>query len=368
MNLCAFSCQNGYVKNFSHKINHQSKLEEILAHFYLPNAKLEFDSHDASNDWLSVGITSAQGWRIQQEDAHICDLRFDHKGQLALFGVFDGHNGYEIAHHAAKMLPEYIKSNQHFRSQQYGMLQILLLIQLLIFNFAVQTLEQSFLEFDGSLLEEKNNQALNQIRFQFEMNNPQFSAKRRNQSPLVALNTGCTAVVALLSKTGQFYVANIGDSRCVLCVKGKIFPLSKDHKPTDPVEKRRIEQAGCHVVNGRINHGLNLSRAFGDHVLKNQSQLSPIEQAVSPFPDVTVCKEKIKHGDFMVLACDGIWNCMSNKEVCTLVRKNIKKGVPLSKICELLVHKCVSPVRPIRGQIGGDNMTCIIVRFNREIH
>ncbi|KAJ6216334.1 hypothetical protein RDWZM_007491 [Blomia tropicalis] len=246
------------------------------------------------------------------------------------------------------MLPEFIKTNDHFRHQRY-----------------VHALEQSFLQFDQSLLLDECNQCLNNIRCRHESYNPTIIRRQRN--PLVAVDTGCTAVVALLSKTGHFYVANIGDSRCVMRVKGKTIPLSNDHKPTDVQERQRIEGAGCYVVNGRINHGLNLSRAFGDHLLKNNIHITASEQAVTALPDVTVCKERIRSGDFIVLACDGVWNCMSNKEVCSLVRKHIKRGVQLSKICELVVRRCVSPVRPLNGQIGGDNMTCMIVRFDREI-
>ena len=43
--------------------------------------------------------------------------------------------------------------------------------------------------------------------------------------------TGTTALVALLRKD-QLTVANVGDSRGVICDKsGKAIPLSFDHKP-----------------------------------------------------------------------------------------------------------------------------------------
>lgn len=220
-------------------------------------------------------------------------------------------------------------------------------------------------------MQEKCNQHLSNIRVAYELNSTgnchYGQARRRKDSPTVALNTGTTAVVALLTKAGHAYVANIGDSRCVLCTKGKAYPLSKDHKPTDLTERHRIERAGCFVINGRINQGLNLSRAFGDHILKSNHGLPAEEQAVSAFPEV-ISKEKIRAGDFVVLACDGVWNCMSNKQVCALVSKHLKRGMVLSQICEQVVRRCVSPVRPLNGQIGGDNMTCIIVRFDRELH
>lgn len=77
------------------------------------------------------------------------------------------------------------------------------------------------------------------------------------------MDSGCTAVVALL-RDRELVVANAGDSRCVLCHEGKAVDLSIDHKPEDEEEKQRIEAAGGKVTgDGRVNGGLNLSRAIG---------------------------------------------------------------------------------------------------------
>lgn len=185
--------------------------------------------------------------------------------------------------------------------------------------------------------------------------------------PLVAMRVGCTAVVALVSSDGHVHVANIGDSRCVLSIKDKCYPLTKDHKPTDKKERERIERAGSRIVNGRINRGLNLSRSFGDHLLKMNKSVAVNDQAIISKPDIECNPAKIRANDFMILACDGIWNCMSNKQVCKFVKKHLKHEIPVGTICELLVKKCVSPVRPIKGQTGGDNMTCIIIQFKQTV-
>ena len=77
-------------------------------------------------------------------------------------------------------------------------------------------------------------------------------------------DSGCTAVVALLHGR-QLYVANIGDSRCVLSRSGRAVDMSDDHKPEDEPELQRIVKAGGKVtMDGRVNGGLNLSRAFGE--------------------------------------------------------------------------------------------------------
>ena len=76
-------------------------------------------------------------------------------------------------------------------------------------------------------------------------------------------DSGCTAVVALL-RGRDLFVANAGDSRCVVCREGKAVDMSVDHKPEDELEKNRINKAGGRVTaDGRVNGGLNLSRAIG---------------------------------------------------------------------------------------------------------
>ena len=94
---------------------------------------------------------------------------------------------------------------------------------------------------------------------------------------------GCTANVALIvGKT--LYVANAGDSRAVLCRDGKPLDMSKDHKPDDDGEKKRIERAGGFVSDGRVNGiiinnlgNLSLSRALGDLEYKKDPKFRPEE-------------------------------------------------------------------------------------------
>lgn len=146
--------------------------------------------------------------------------------------------------------------------------------------------------------------------------------------------SGCTAVVALMSGR-DLYVANAGDSRCVICRDGKVVEMSFDHKPEDDIELARIQNAGGRVtLDGRVNGGLNLSRAIGDHGYKVNKDLTAEEQMISALPDL---KRLILEpsDEFMVLACDGIWNYMTNEEVVGFVKQRIDAGkLSLSQICE----------------------------------
>ncbi|XP_063821857.1 uncharacterized protein LOC135071916 isoform X4 [Ostrinia nubilalis] len=176
-------------------------------------------------------------------------------------------------------------------------------------------------------------------------------------------DSGCTAVVALL-KGNELYVANAGDSRCIICREGKAIDMSIDHKPEDTPELERITKAGGKVSNdGRINGGLNLSRAIGDHSYKQNKELDAKEQMITALPDVkTLTIDPVKD-QFMVLACDGIWNFMSSQDVCDFILPRLAEGRErLSQICEEMFDHCLAPSTMGDGT-GCDNMTAIIVRF-----
>ncbi|KFB50917.1 AGAP006171-PA-like protein [Anopheles sinensis] len=195
-----------------------------------------------------------------------------------------------------------------------------------------------------------------------DLMNEEDAAFMKNISDEPGKDSGCTAVVALLHGK-ELYVANAGDSRCVVCRNGQALEMSFDHKPEDTIEYERIEKAGGRVtLDGRVNGGLNLSRAIGDHGYKTNKSLPPQEQMISALPDIqhiTVGPED----DFMVLACDGIWNFMSSDEVVQFVQERIHEPeAKLSKICEELFDNCLAPHTKGDGT-GCDNMTAIIVKF-----
>ena len=168
--------------------------------------------------------------------------------------------------------------------------------------------------------------------------------------------SGSTAVVCLITPTGHLIVGNAGDSRCVLSRGGKAVALSQDHKPMNETELARIQAAGDDVINGRVNGNLALSRAVGDFAFKQNKELSAEKQSITAAPDVTVT-EMTGDDEFIVLACDGIWDVMTNDEVVDFVSKRIH-NTEISLICEEVCSRCLAP----RGTgVGCDNMTIMIV-------
>ncbi|KAH7444971.1 hypothetical protein KP509_02G100100 [Ceratopteris richardii] len=172
-------------------------------------------------------------------------------------------------------------------------------------------------------------------------------------------NSGSTAVVALL-QNDKIVVANAGDSRCVLSKGGKAIDLSTDHKPCLEAERDRVTQAGGFIYAGRINGTLNLARAIGDVEFKQNKYLSPDKQIVTAWPEIQIV-ERTEEDEFLVLACDGIWDCMTSQGVVDFIHENIREAPSLSSVCEKILDRCLAPTRTL-GE-GCDNMTLIIVQL-----
>ncbi|GFE52633.1 phosphatase 2C domain-containing protein [Babesia ovis] len=209
------------------------------------------------------------------------------------------------------------------------------------------------------------------------------------EGPNPAFGCGSTSVVLVVlgGETPAILVANAGDSRAVLCRGGRAVALSHDHKPHLREEGERIRRAGGSVTNGRVDGNLNLSRSLGDLTFKQDFSLPPAEQRISAMPDVRICPLTTQD-EFIVLACDGIWDCKSNQQVIDFVRSRLAEheeamaessdgdnaGKPstdnsdfLAKVCEELCDECLSNNPSESEGVGCDNMTVIIVQLSKDL-
>ena len=298
------------------------------------------------------------------EDAHLTKLDIGPSKDCQLFGVFDGHGGREVALFVGNHFTEEFIKNENYTK-----------------NDLKTALEENYLKMDEMMLEEEGRLELisefkkskeeasklkeNTKNTQIEMLREAIDPKEQPDAQ-ISMFTGCTANV-LAIKDKKMYFANAGDSRCILCKKGVAYPMSIDHKPELPNELKRIERAGGWVSDGRVLGNLNLSRGIGDSEYKLDERLPPQEQIFSAFPDIRI--ENLDDDcDFAVLACDGIWDCKSNQEVCDFFSERMKKypKEKLSKFIEQLYEEIVAPDVYTESGVGCDNMSCIVVQFKKR--
>ncbi|KAK4752880.1 hypothetical protein SAY87_021678 [Trapa incisa] len=152
--------------------------------------------------------------------------------------------------------------------------------------------------------------------------------KELDDNPAVDCFCSGTTAVNIVRSGDHLMIANLGDSRAVLCTRGQknqLVPvqLTVDLKPNIPSEAERIRKCKGRVF--AMDHepevqriwmpeedcpGLAMSRAFGDFCLKNCGLVS--------LPELSY-RKIMPNDEFVVLATDGIWDVLTNDEVIMVV-------------------------------------------------
>ncbi|GLT74329.1 hypothetical protein SLA2020_461340 [Shorea laevis] len=234
------------------------------------------------------------------EDYVVSEFRQLNDNELGLFAIFDGHLGHDVAKYLQTHLFSNILKEGDFMTE------------------TEDAIKRAYHSTDAEILDQT-----------------------------VHLGRGgSTAVTAILINGQKLVVANVGDSRAVICKNGVATQLSVDHEPSK--EKRMIERRGGFVSNlpgdvPRVDGQLAVARAFGDRSLKLH---------LSSEPDVKI--EMINDDvEFLILASDGIWKVMSNQEAVDTI-KHLKDAQAAAK---RLIEEALS-------RKSKDDISCIVVKFN----
>lgn len=226
-----------------------------------------------NNVHYAVSYWTEKGGRPYQEDRHD-EIKGKGKDDSSIYGVFDGHGGMKAAQFCKENLLKNILMDPNFIEEPS------------------KALQRAFFRTDA-----------------------EFSAIAKVKN----LTDGTTAVVAVVHGK-RIYVANAGDSRCILVQKGgKSKAMSIDHKPNRPDEEKRIIDLGGKVIHWgrwRVQGILAVSRAIGDVSLQPYITCEPeiIEKDIISNED-----------EFLVLASDGLWDVLSNEMVAKLVMEKAPK-------------------------------------------
>lgn len=301
---------------------------------YLSSPRTEKQTATVQNAALTCAASDMQGWRMTMEDARISQL--DIAPGTSVFGVFDGHGGSEVALFVAKHYTAELLASRDFQAAD-----------------KTRLLQNSFLRMDELILAPEGQKELVRI----QRNLPEDAQLPNQNADSMA---GCTAVVALVEGR-RIWVANAGDSRCILGRAGRPVEMSMDHKPELPEEYARIIAAGGMVEDGRVMGNINLSRSIGDFEYK-RGNMPPSQQIVTAFPEVKHA-ELTLDTDFMVLACDGIWDMVTNEQCAQFIYDRLKDGLALERIVEELLDHCLATDIVSSAGLGCDNMTCMIIKF-----
>ncbi|KAG7014288.1 putative protein phosphatase 2C 49, partial [Cucurbita argyrosperma subsp. argyrosperma] len=273
---------------------------------------------------LRSGSFADIGPRRFMEDEHIrIDDLSSHLGSLfkfpkpsAFYGVFDGHGGPEAAAYIRKNVLRLFFEDVNFPQMP---------------------------DFDEVLPEEIHNC----LRKAFLLADQALA-----DDSGVSNSCGTTALTALVLGR-HLMVANAGDCRAVLSRNGEAVDMSQDHRPIYSLEKQRVEELGGYVDGGYLNGVLSVSRALGDWDMKLPHG-SP-----SPLIAEPECKQVVltEEDEFLIIACDGIWDVMSSQQAVNVVRQGLQRHDDPERCARELV------LRALRLD-SFDNLTVVVVCFS----
>jgi serine/threonine protein phosphatase PrpC len=225
-----------------------------------------------------------------------------------LFELFDGHGGEDISNFLQQnFIPIY---------KQY----------LEIFHYDIpKSLSSSFKEADEAIKENLNN--------------------------LNGMGSTGTIIHLLWEEKNRLmvYTGNVGDSRASLISPNHIIRLTYDHRMNDPKEKERIVNSGIEIIDNRIGGELMLTRIFGDYEFKDEKHKNGV--LCEPFLSKIKIDLSIKD-QFLILASDGIWDLVDEKEIQKMVKKNNNS----EKLCAMIIKKALD-------KEAWDNMSVFVIRL-----
>ena len=313
------------------------------------------------NDLLRLcsGSASEQGRRWSQEDRHVSFANLTPAGapeDLAFFAVYDGHGGHDVSQILSEKLhlmildaqsgstPTHSVAGEELRKSQSGVFDA---------TGAECAVTEACIQIDDEI-----------CKAQMQAIDAAISAENRDlmrKASAQANTPGATAAFAMFwmqhDNTVQMLVGNVGDCRATICTDGEASALTRDHKPLRDVnrdELSRVKAQGAIVYEGRLNGVLAVSRAFGDAPHKQGEQ-----QRGQLIAKPAICVRQLEPGDeFLILACDGIWDVMMDQQAVDFVRAQLHKHRDVDVAAKALVRKCIE-----MGSI--DNCSAVIIGLNQ---
>ena len=298
----------------------------------------------------SYAFSGMQGWRLRMEDSHVACTEIPVGSQIlekghAIFGVFDGHGGDFTSDYAAKNFIKTFSAGPSLK--KYSKLKTIDQYDVPGVSLLKTALTEAFCELDDEIR-----------RKQTQLNGRKGIESRTIPSSRVRQERSGSTIVVVMITPSHIICANAGDSRAVLQRGGRALPLSFDHKPSNLPELERITAAGGFVKSKRVDGDLAVSRGLGDFSYKSIDGLPVKDQKVIPQPEFVIYPRDTQRDEFVILACDGIWDVETNEECAKFASGLLEEGeTDLGLICEEALDTCLD-------KNSRDNMTFAILTFD----
>lgn len=298
---------------------------------------------------FKVGVAEDRNKKCRRtmEDAHTIIYNFEHTPDTGYFAVFDGHAGHATADWCSKKMHVFVE-NWVAKCQSSSAEQK---------PFTVShALGSAFAEADGQIgkLNLQNSgctAAVAVLRWENSEGTTSSTSLPHSESqnslpksasPPSPSSSPSPSASFSTNRRRKLYVANVGDTRVILCRGGQALRLTYDHKGTDSHESRRICNQGGIMMNNRVNGVLAVTRSLGDSYMKDLVTGAPYTT------ETELCPED----EFIIVACDGLWDVCEDHTAVQLIRHEQDP----TRASKILVDHALQ-------NFSSDNLTCMVIRL-----
>jgi TAK1-binding protein 1 len=252
------------------------------------------------------------------------------------YGLFDGYEGTKAAQFAANHLPAEVLLGQMNDREMTDEEIFNVLIQ------AFNSVEKEYFQLIADLLAEKASleiQIQGMSRYQAYSTYPEIV--ERLKSVTNEVSAGTTAVVALIH-CNRLHVANVGDSRAILCKidafgNYNAIQLSTDHDLLNDDELMRLSNLGLnteYLRHRKCIGNLSITRCIGNYLVKG---------AYKDFDDLSAAKDEP-----------------------VIAEPSIKGGIPIDDSCQFLILASGSLCSSLEEATGSRQVNRDIVQMVAE--
>jgi len=305
------------------------------------------NQHPSTNNFYQIGISDSQGPRATMEDSYGFIVDFDSIRGQGLFGMFDGHGNKLAAEWCGAEFHKHLLRHVHEKPKApipevLGAMFTSMDERLSELSQASATMAASGCTAVAAFLRIEDVDGGQS----FVTNPSTFNGSPTLKSPALRV----AAIAPPASAKRVLYCANVGDTRVVICRDGRAERLTYDHKASERSEIDRVRKADGIIFRGRVLGYLNVTRSLGNHEAHDGFSLKKYVVG-TPYTSKTELSEK---DEFFILACDGLWDVITDQEAVDLIR-GTGDAQAASKI--LMDYAFENGTR--------DNVTVMVVRFKK---
>lgn len=356
----------------------------------------EKTSFDDENEIIKFGMSEMQGYKNKMEVFTLKNINLiEQNKNISLFGIFDGHNGIEVAKYLSLHFSQFLSENKNFINGDYkkALKETFINIDS---SFRAQEVKIELLKYSSKLSPNFQDLDINEEESHNISKFLEIFEPRNLDGVNIAHFCGSCGIVILITDK-NVYIANAGNSKCIpINIKNEIIKdkINIEHIIDDKNEMKRMKIAYGFIEDEIDEDDDNIyendkkkfepleycplitTRGFGDLQYKDNKLIKIEDQYISVNPDII--EIPIEDLNYLIIGNYGSFGENTNNKLTInqtvtkyfLDKINNNENKKISEIIEEFFEETLNEKEKIKEEEEEENIinnfACIIIKFKHE--